>query len=295
MKAAGHTKKKSSSGSRSKNYYGITGSIKKSENLGQAVGVTKYKKDVLDLQNNAMANYPGGKFLRGRKYSFPFHQKEKRKNSESNKVAPQGQMKKINPNNSKQLMMLNVSGDHLNTGYEDLLGYSTNNRMGISKPSTSNSRQNVIKYSTNSKKKKSNSAQSSPHRNGLKTSKNQNYPVQLGVGLSSGQVNETRPYSAKNSGYARQKPYSAKGKKGEMKRSSSKKSPTSVSKDFGPAFYNKYAHPSGIGLYEPGKVKLGNEKQSVSSRGTARWNKSPQHQKIIKTAKGKNVSLYRIF
>lgn len=200
-------------------------------------------------------------------------------------------LNKLNGKNSANLMMLNMNGDALGAGYEDLLGYSTgNNRFGIVKPSTSNSRQTAIKYSTGSKKKKSNSAQSSPHRTDIKSSKNQNYPNSLCVGLNASGVSETRPYSAKHSGYTRQKAYSSKGKKGEMKRSNSKKSPTSISKDFGPTIYNKYGHPGGIGLYGPGKIKINKEKQSVSSRGSARWNKSPGNTKVGRSHKGKMVS-----
>jgi hypothetical protein len=62
-------------------------------------------------------------------------------------------------------------------------------------------------------------------------------------------------------------------------RGEAKKSPT-ASKDFGPNFYNKYNHPSGIGLYGPGKIKLNKEKPNVSSRGSARWNKSPGNHKV---------------
>jgi len=104
------------------------------------------------------------------------------------------------------LAMLNVNGDGVNPAYEDLLGYNpAKNKIGVTKQSSSNSRQNVIKYSTQTKKKKSNSAQSSPHRKGIKTNKNQSYPSALCVGLSSTGINETRPYSAKNSSYNRKK------------------------------------------------------------------------------------------
>lgn len=180
MKSSAQTRKKSSSSSRSKNYYGINGTIKKSQNVNQLNGVIKPKKDMSELQNNGMSNYQGGKFLRGRKYSFPINQKEKRKPSENSKLSVPNQYKKLNGKNNINLMMLNINGDGVNQAYEDLLNYNTENtKISMPKPSTSNSRQNVIKYSTNSKKKKSNSAQSSPHRNGLKSTKNQNYPSAL--------------------------------------------------------------------------------------------------------------------
>jgi hypothetical protein len=157
MKPSG-SKKKSSSSSRSKNYFGTS----------QPSGTTKLKKEVLSMQNNVMTNYQGGKFLRGRKYSFPINQKEKRKLSEGSKINNNSQIKNLSNKNSMNLMMLNVGRDPLTQGYEDLLGY---NKIGISKPASSNSRQNVIKYSTGSKKKKSSSAQSSPHRNAIKSTK----------------------------------------------------------------------------------------------------------------------------
>lgn len=157
--------------------------------------------------------FQGGKFLRGRKYSFPFNQKEKRKSSENTKINNYNQLKKLNNKNSKNLMMLNISGDLLSQGYEDKAGFSgPSKRMNISKPSMNNSRQHAIKYSTNGKKKKSNSAHSSPHRNGLKSTKNQNYSSNLMMGLGPGSMNEVRPYSAKNSAYNRSKGYSSKSK-----------------------------------------------------------------------------------
>lgn len=180
MKASGQTCKKSSSSSRTKNYYGINGSIKKSQNVSQPNGLVKPKKDSSEFQNNVMNNYQGGKFLRGRKYSFPFNQKEKRKGSDNAKVNAHNQYKKLNGKNSMNLVMLNINGDGVNPAYEDLLNYNTdNNKLSMPKPSTSNSRQNVVKYSTHTKKKKSNSAQASPHSSGLKSSKNPNYPNSL--------------------------------------------------------------------------------------------------------------------
>jgi len=253
-------------------------------------------KEVNEANNSMLSNYQGGKFLRGRKYSFPFHQKEKRKVSEGAKVSTNSQLKKLSGKNSMNLMMLNVNGDGLGQGYDDLTGYNhANNRAKIPNPSSVNSRQNAIKYPSQSKKKKSNSAQSSPNRNGLKTSKNQNISNGIGVGLSSSAINETRPYSAKNSGYNRNKGYSTKSKKGEMKRSSSKKSPNSNSKDFNPMLYNKYANPSGIGLYGPGKIKINKDKPNVSSRGSTRWNKSPGGPAVTKTSKGKIVSVFSVY
>lgn len=93
MKASTQSKKKSNSSSRSKNYYGLNGSIKKSQNVAQGMGMTKYNKEAIDMQSNAMNHYQGGKFLRGRKYSFPFHQKEKRKHSDSTKMNGNTQIK----------------------------------------------------------------------------------------------------------------------------------------------------------------------------------------------------------
>lgn len=273
MKPTG-TKKKSSSSSRSKNYYGVNAPS----------GSTKLKKEVLSMQSNAMTNYKGGQFLRGRKYSFPINQKEKRKLSDNTKLSNNSQLKKLSNKNSMNLMMLNVGGDPLSQGYEDLLGYNIgSNKIGILKPGTSNSRQNVIKYSTGSKKKKSNSAQSSPHRNGIKSTKNQNYSNGNGINIGPAGINENRPYSAKNSGYNRPKPHTSKSKNSEMKRSSSKKSPTAIHKDFTPVFTNKYNRPSGIGLYQPGKIKLTKEKPSVSSRGSSRWNN--QTSNLVKVSK----------
>lgn len=53
-------------------------------------------------------------------------------------------------------------------------------------------------------------------------------------------------------------------------------------------FYNKYGHPNGIGLYGPGKIKISKEKPiSASSRGTNRWNKSPNASKNNRTKQGK--------
>lgn len=83
------------------------------------------------------------------------------------------------------------------------------------------------------------------------------------------------------------KTYGSRSKKGEMKRSSSKKNSANNSKDFGPGFYNKYGHPGGIGLYGPGKFKINKEKPNVSSRGSARWNKSPANGQMNKMSKPK--------
>ena len=97
--------------------------------------------------------FQGGKFLRGRKYSFPFNQKEKRKSSENTKLNNYNQLKKLNNKNSKNLMMLNISGDLLSQGYDDKAGYNIpGKRMNISKPSVTNSRQAPIKYTSNGKK-----------------------------------------------------------------------------------------------------------------------------------------------
>jgi hypothetical protein len=158
-----------------------------------------------------VGGYQGGKFLRGRKYSFPINKaKEKRKSSDPSKIGQVGGKSKGNKKNMN--LMLNVSSDPLAQNYEDLLNYNLgSNRVALNKLGGSNSRQNVMKYPTGGKKKKSNSAQSSPHRQGLKTSKNHNYPSSLGV--SGDGMQGSRPYSAKNSGYNRAKSYSAKGKR----------------------------------------------------------------------------------
>lgn len=76
--------------------------------------------------------FQGGKFLRGRKYSVPISHKEKRKSNESIKISAYNHLKKLNKN-SKNIMMLNISGDLLSQG-------SGNNRLNISKPSTSSTR-----------------------------------------------------------------------------------------------------------------------------------------------------------
>jgi hypothetical protein len=135
---------------------------------------------------------------------------------------------------------------------------------------------------------------------GLNQINNQSYANGLGINLGQSGITENRPYSAKNSGYNRTKSYSSKSKKREMKKSSSKKSPTAGrdkdsrktenSHDVAPVFYNKYNHPSGIGLYQPGKIKLAKDKQSVSSRGSARWNKSPNNPKYNRTSNAVKVS-----
>ena len=66
-----------------------------------------------------------------------------------------------------------------------------------------------------------------------------------------------------------------------MKRSSSKKGANNdSSRDFNSAFHHKYSQPNGIGLYGPGKIKINKEKSSVSSRGSARWNKSSVNSKL---------------
>lgn len=238
--------------------------------------------------------FQGGKFLRGRKYSFPINQKEKRRSSGDTKISAYNQLKKLNSKNSKNLMMLNISGDLLAHGYDDSSGYSHGkNRMSISKPNTSGSRQNPIKYATGSKKKKGGSAQSSPNRVGVKSSKNQGYVSGINNGLNSGGISEARPYSAKNSSYNRNKSYGSKSKRGEMKRSNSKKSPTNT-KNFPNAFSHKFSHPGGIGLYGPGKIKINKEKPSVSSRGSARWNKSPNNPNGSKVLRHKGVSIPKI-
>jgi hypothetical protein len=265
----------------------------KKHKIWPLIAGTIINKEVLELQSNMINNYQGGKLFRGRKYSLPVHQNEKRKVGENSKIMPQGNIKKLGGKNSMNFMMLN--GDSTPHGYDDLLSYQPgNNVLNISKPSSSNSRQNMIKYPSQSKKKKSSSAQSSPNRNGLRTSKNQNVSNGLGIGISSGAINETRPYSAKNSGYARSKGYGVKNKKGEMKRSSSKKSPTSSNQEFNPVFYNKYANPNGIGLYGPGKIKIYKDKQSVSSRGSTRLNKSPNSHTANRASKNKMVGAIKL-
>lgn len=195
------SKKKSSSSSRTKNYYGISTGVKKSPEFGQPVSSTKNQ---IDLQNSMLAGYQGGKFLRGRKYSFPINKtKEKRKSSDPSKISQLPGKSKLSKNSMN--LMLNVGSDPLGHGnYEDLLNYNLgSNRVAINK--------NPIKYSAGGKKKKSNSAQSSPHRQGVKTSKNQSYTNALGINGDG--VQNNRPYSAKNSGYGRAKSYSAKGKR----------------------------------------------------------------------------------
>ena len=100
-------------------------------------------------------------------------------------------------------MMLNINGDGLNTPYDELLGYNpANNKNATKKPSSS--KQSNPQYAQNSKKK-SNSAQPSPHRNGVKSTKNQSYSNAICVGLPSLGMNESRPYSAKNSSYNKKK------------------------------------------------------------------------------------------
>ena len=89
----------------------------------------------------------------------------------------------------------------------------------------------------------------------------------------------------KNEGDAKNKSYGSKSKKGDMKRSNSKKSPNASNQEFNSALYNKFGHPNGIGLYGPGKIKLNKEKPSSSSRGSARWNKSPSNPKVNGSSK----------
>ena len=51
------------------------------------------------------------------------------------------------------------------------------------------------------------------------------------------------------------------------------------------------AIPNRIGLYGPGKIKLGKEKPvSASSRGSQRWNKSPGNSKLNRSHKGKAMN-----
>lgn len=154
MKSSGQSKKKSSSSSRSKNYNGINGAVRKSQQLVNPGYQLKNLKEPSDPQNSGLSNYQGGKFLRGRKYSFPFHQNENNKISDPSKANGQVQLKKMNGVNNMNLAMLNINGDAMSPAYEDLLNYNNaNNMYGISKPSSSNSRQNVGKYPTQSKKK----------------------------------------------------------------------------------------------------------------------------------------------
>lgn len=231
----------------------------------------------------------GGKFLRGRKYSFPVNQKDKRNTSDGGKISAYNQLKKLNSKNSKNLMMLNISGELLPSGYDDSSGYThAKPRMSISKTNSSGTGRSG-KYPTGSKKKKSSSAQSSPHRANLKSSK-QGFPNGINIGINPGPINETRPYSAKNSNYSRGKSYNSKSKRGEMKRSNSKKSPNNASKDFSGAFSQKFSHPGGIGLYGPGKLKINKDKPSTSTRGSARWNRSPNNPHGSKITKHKPVS-----
>ena len=75
-----------------------------------------------------------------------------------------------------------------------------------------------------------------------------------------------------------------------MKRSNSKKSPNQASKDFSGSFCQKFSHPGGIGMYGPGKLKISKDKQNTSTRGSARWNRSPQNQHGGKITKQKAVS-----
>jgi lysozyme family protein len=77
MKSSAFGKKKSSSSSRSKNYYGYPGATKRTADYIQPTGYGKQKKDINDPNNSSMSNYKGGKFLRGRKYSFSPHVKDK--------------------------------------------------------------------------------------------------------------------------------------------------------------------------------------------------------------------------
>lgn len=78
MKSTGVGKKKSSSSSRSKNYYGYpNGGKNTAEYIQAARFVPKNKKEIGDLNLSAMSNYKGGKFLRGRKYSFSSTNKDK--------------------------------------------------------------------------------------------------------------------------------------------------------------------------------------------------------------------------
>ena len=154
MKQSVQYKKKSSSSSRSKNYNGDSSGVRKSQQLVNPSYQLKNLKESSDLQNSGITNYQGGKFLRGRKYSFPFHQNEKNKINDHSKGNGQAQLKKINGINNMNIAMLNINGDAMSPAYEDLLNYNAaNNKFGIIKPSSSNSRQNVAKYPTQSKKK----------------------------------------------------------------------------------------------------------------------------------------------
>lgn len=83
------------------------------------------------------------------------------------------------------------------------------------------------------------------------------------------------------------KTYSSKSNKGEMKRSNSKRGPTSNSSDLGLLFSNKYGHPSEIGLNGPGNIKISKEK--VYSRGSARLNKSPGENNPTRSSRGRMV------
>lgn len=72
-------KKKTSSSSRTKNYYGYPGGNKRTSDFIQANGYSNKnnKKEIMDINPSSMQDYKGGKFLRGRKYSFSPHQNEK--------------------------------------------------------------------------------------------------------------------------------------------------------------------------------------------------------------------------
>lgn len=163
--------------------------------------ILSINKDSVDLNSSSVGTYKGGKFLRGRKYSFSPHVKESKKHSD--KVNTSANMKKLANKGNPNLMMLNVNGDGLNVAYEDLMHYNNVNKMGIMKPSNGYTKQSGVSYQPQPKKKKSNSAQPSPHRNAMKASKNTSHPNAIQVGLPNRGLNEPRPYSAKNSSYNR--------------------------------------------------------------------------------------------
>jgi len=109
MKSSTAGKKKSSSSSRSKNYSGHQGNNMDCW-LSPAFFLFKAQKDVADLNNAAMPNYKGDKFLRGRKYSFSSNRKDK-KNNDNSKVNTSAHIKYKNSKANVQMMMLNINCD----------------------------------------------------------------------------------------------------------------------------------------------------------------------------------------
>jgi hypothetical protein len=56
---------------------GILVETKRQATLFKQMDTLKNKKDIADLDPSSIPNYQGGKFLRGRKYSFSPHQNDK--------------------------------------------------------------------------------------------------------------------------------------------------------------------------------------------------------------------------